>query len=109
MVDPPLSSFDLPIVKLEHVVHLAPALVTSDSKLRIRKQQGKNKTTASKALLPHLRKVEKAAGQILFLKRPQGQLPPANTQAEIHTRLLKLPKSEGSISIQEHNDIDGYE
>ena len=35
--------------------------------------------------------------------------PAPTTQAMIHTRLLQLPKSERTISLQEHNDIiEGY-
>lgn len=62
-IDSSLSLQDLAMVKLEYAAHLVPSLVTSDGKLRLRKQQHNHRNITSKAVVPYLRKVEKAAGQ----------------------------------------------
>ena len=101
------------MIKLEYASLLVPTLVTSDRKLRLRKQQDKHRTIASKAVVPYLRKVKKAAEQTLFLaaEGPNKEVPPSSTtQAEIQTKPLQLPKFERTISLQEHDDmIEGYE
>ncbi len=104
---------DLDVVNLEYAVHLVPSLVTSDKKLGIRKQQDKHREIQRKAVLPYLRKVKKAAAQTILLAAEgsnQEVSLPLTIQTEIQTRMLKMPKSERSISMQEHNDIvEGYE
>ena len=111
-VNSSLTSEDLAMIKLEYVSHLVPSLVTTDGKLRLRKQQSHHRNVSSKATIPYLRKVGKAVEQTLFLidEGAKRETLPPTTQTEIQTRLLKLPKSERSLTRQEHNDIiEGYE
>ena len=51
----------------EYASYLVSSLVTSDGKLRLRKQQNKHRSITSKAVVPCLRKVGRAADQTLFL------------------------------------------
>ena len=51
----------------KYASYLVSSLVTSDGKLPLRKQQNKHRSITSKAVVPYLRKLERAAEQTLFL------------------------------------------
>ena len=97
-------------INLQKSAPMFPALLQGDGKLRLRRQQRQHKHIAAKAVIPLLRKIERAAHKILPIMSELNKPASSTTQAQMMTRLLELPKSERSISLQEHNEIiNGYE
>ena len=97
-------------INLQKSAPMFPALLQRDGKLRLRRQQGPHKHIAAKAVTPLLRKIERAAHEILLIMSELDKPASSITQAQMMTRLLELPKSERSIPLQEHNEIiNGYE
>ena len=110
LVNSSLTEAELKTIDLQHSAVILPALVQNDEKLRVRKQQEAHKMIKAKAIPVFLRKIEKAAKEILLLMSNQDRKENSTTQGMILTRLLELPKTERTISLQEHNDIiRGYE
>ena len=100
-----LTEAEMKTIDLQRSAILFPALLQNDGKLRLRRQQELHKHVTAKAVTPLLRKIERAAYEILLVISELESPADPITQARMITRLLELPKSERSISSKEHNDI----
>ena len=97
-------------IGLQRSAIMFPGLLQNDGKLRLHRQQELHKHVTAKAVTPLLRKIERAAHEILLVMSEFESPADPITQARMMTRLLELPKSERSISSKEHNDIvNGHE